>query len=287
MQWNGILVLWTGLLCAGEPAKPITAQPAVVGNEKKAVQYEVDVQVVKADPAGRDLGPYGRGRFLAEPRLITLDGHSVSFLAGGQAAATGRTDGSQSFILIGTILDINVISLSNDRVRLKMTLELAQKDETVEQGVVVVGTIIRAVKDLKLGELVKLTERATQGKDKVCVWVRVHVVEGAGNTMPKPVVRDEAARAKPVKVGEIKIVGNTTVDADIIRGQIPFYPGQTVTDADLRLAEKNLERTNLFRVEPGKGIRPTVEVLSSKSEYKDVLITVEENPAGPAALQKR
>jgi len=86
----------------------------------------------------------------------------------------------------------------------------------------------------------------------------------------------------PAKVGDIIISGNTVTRDNVIRRQIGLYPGQTLTYPDLKLAERNLGRLNIFEVDPAKGIRPTVTVLDpdSDKEFKDILVSVQEQPTG-------
>jgi outer membrane protein assembly complex protein YaeT len=86
----------------------------------------------------------------------------------------------------------------------------------------------------------------------------------------------------PAKVGDIIISGNEVTRDNVIRRQIGLYPGQTLTYPDLKVAEKNLARLNIFEVDPAKGIKPTVSVLDpdSDKEFKDILVTVQEQPTG-------
>jgi hypothetical protein len=88
----------------------------------------------------------------------------------------------------------------------------------------------------------------------------------------------------PARVGQIIIVGNEYTRQDVILRQVPLYPGQVLTEADLRQAERNLARLNLFERSPDGSVRPTVQVVDNpanpKGEYKDVLINVKEAPTG-------
>jgi len=83
-----------------------------------------------------------------------------------------------------------------------------------------------------------------------------------------------------VRVGQIFITGNTKTRMDVILKQASLYPGQILQYADLRLAERNLSRLDRFVVDAEKGIFPTLTVLENeadpKSEYRDILITVQE-----------
>ena len=82
------------------------------------------------------------------------------------------------------------------------------------------------------------------------------------------------------RVGQLFILGNTRTRMDVILKQVALYPGQISSREDLRTAEENLVRLDRFVVDPVKRIHPTVTILVNpndpKSEYKDILITVEE-----------
>ncbi|CAN5406061.1 N/A [soil metagenome] len=86
----------------------------------------------------------------------------------------------------------------------------------------------------------------------------------------------------PTKVGEVKIAGNTVTRDNVILRQVGLYPGQTLTYPDLKVAEKNLARLNIFEVDPAKGIKPTVSVIDpdGPGEFKDILVNVQEQPTG-------
>ena len=86
----------------------------------------------------------------------------------------------------------------------------------------------------------------------------------------------------PARVGQIFIVGNEVTRQNVILRQVPLFPGQTLTYPDLRLAEKNLARLNIFEMNPQTGLRPTVQVIDPEGpgEYKDVMISVNETQTG-------
>ncbi len=88
----------------------------------------------------------------------------------------------------------------------------------------------------------------------------------------------------PARVGQVFIKGGTKIPTEVILKHAPLWPGQVLGYPDLKTAEKNLERSGLFVVDPGKGIRPTVTVkddpLHPDSEFKDIIITVQEANTG-------
>ena len=81
-------------------------------------------------------------------------------------------------------------------------------------------------------------------------------------------------------VGQIHIVGNTVTQDRVIRRVLGLYPGQTLRYPELRIGERNLAKLNIFKVDPATGIRPTISVLESDNEFKDVLVNVEETTTG-------
>jgi hypothetical protein len=84
------------------------------------------------------------------------------------------------------------------------------------------------------------------------------------------------------KIGRIIIIGNCTVPESIILDQVAeahFASGALLFRADSCKAERNLIRLDLFRNDDK--VRPTVKVLDhdSDSEFKDILVIVEEKPS--------
>jgi outer membrane protein assembly complex protein YaeT len=95
-------------------------------------------------------------------------------------------------------------------------------------------------------------------------------------------VRYEMTERPAAKVGQIIIYGNKVTKQNVILRQIPLYPGQVLTYPDLRVAERNLARLNIFEADQEKGIRPTVEVLDpdGPNPIKDIAVHVEETRTG-------
>lgn len=90
----------------------------------------------------------------------------------------------------------------------------------------------------------------------------------------------------PDRVGRIIIQGNTVTQDRIILRQLPLYPGQILSYPDLLIAEQNLARLNIFNNQQ-TGERPTVQVLEPQNPnqpFRDVLVTVEEQPTGSIML---
>ncbi len=87
----------------------------------------------------------------------------------------------------------------------------------------------------------------------------------------------------PALVGQVFIVGNERTRQNVIMRQLPLYPGQLLTYPDLRNAERNLQRINIFDVpKDGSGGGPTVTVLDPDglNPYKDILVSVKEADTG-------
>src|SRR5262249_51968459 len=95
-------------------------------------------------------------------------------------------------------------------------------------------------------------------------------------------VHYEVQERPPATVGQIIIVGNEVTRQNVILRQVPLFPGQILTYPDLRVAERNLARLNIFETNPETGVRPTVTVLDPDSDnpVKDVLVSVKETQTG-------
>ncbi|MFO0863107.1 MAG: outer membrane protein assembly factor BamA [Gemmataceae bacterium] len=95
-------------------------------------------------------------------------------------------------------------------------------------------------------------------------------------------VRYEVRERPPAKVGQVFIVGNEVTQDRVIRRTLGFYPGQTLRYPELRLAENNLSRLGIFKIDRELGIKPSVSVIDpdGEGEYKDILVTVKEDHTG-------
>ena len=83
----------------------------------------------------------------------------------------------------------------------------------------------------------------------------------------EPLARREAYQKRRCqRVGQIFIIGNTITRDAIILRQIPFKSGDKFTPSDLRAAERNLARLQLFKKAPA----PSVRVLDGNRERDDV-----------------
>jgi outer membrane protein assembly factor BamA len=78
------------------------------------------------------------------------------------------------------------------------------------------------------------------------------------------------------RIGEVVILGNTITQDHVIRDVLNLYPGEKLQLSKLRVAEQNLAKRGLFRVDPKIGIRPTVTWLESPGQFKDIVVKVEE-----------
>lgn len=87
---------------------------------------------------------------------------------------------------------------------------------------------------------------------------------------------------EPVRVGDIKVIGNTVTRDNVIRRQLNLYPGQILSFPDLVEAERNLSRLGIFEEDPMQGVRPTVEIERPEVDepFKNILVTVKEKPTG-------
>src|SRR5262249_29129846 len=121
--------------------------------------------------------------------------------------------------------------------------------------------------------------QAAYGNRGYPVTVREHDFSA---TPGQVAVHYEIVERPPAKVAGIRIAGNEVTKDNVILRQIPLLPGQTLTYPDLRVAERNLAKLGIFETNPQTGVRPTVSVIDpdSDTEYKEVLVQVQEMPTG-------
>jgi outer membrane protein assembly complex protein YaeT len=97
-------------------------------------------------------------------------------------------------------------------------------------------------------------------------------------------VHYEIDEKKPARVGQIFIIGNVRTKMNVILRQVGLYPGQILTYPDILIAERNLARLGIFKSSPDGASRPTITVVDGPegpdSEYKDIIIKVEEDNTG-------
>lgn len=169
MPAHGMLVLAAGLLLAAEPTRK-PAEPV----ERKTTQYTVELVVVQADAQGRDFGPDGRGKFLAEPRLVMQEGRSASFLAGGQAELPGA-EGATNFVPIGIQLNLKITAEPGNRLRLVASLGQSNIESSDADQLTIASKSVQTASAVELGDAVKLTLKDDRGE--TTHWAKVRVVE--------------------------------------------------------------------------------------------------------------
>lgn len=86
----------------------------------------------------------------------------------------------------------------------------------------------------------------------------------------------QPAQEPTTRIGRIFIIGNEVTRDTVIRQALGFESGQILQHAQLRIAERELARLKLFRVDAESGVRPTVTVLDADAEIKDILVQVQE-----------
>jgi len=152
----------------------------------------------------------------------------------------------------------------------------------------------------KLKQLVKLREGMTYDKNVIQADAQVitdkygfdgHriLVRAQEYSTPEEgvvTVQYEIVEGKPVRVGNVQIIGNTRTEDRIVLRELGLYPGQILTWPDIRIAEQRLANLNIFEMNAETGVRPTVEVrdLDSPSEFKDIVVNVQETSTGTFML---
>jgi outer membrane protein insertion porin family len=90
----------------------------------------------------------------------------------------------------------------------------------------------------------------------------------------------------PARVGEIIVEGNERTRENVIRRQLPIFPGQILSYPDLLIAEQNLSRLGIFEEDPSQGVRPSVTIDNPEVDepFKTVRVKVQEKPTGSFLL---
>ena len=79
------------------------------------------------------------------------------------------------------------------------------------------------------------------------------------------------------KIGQVIIVGNNITQDRVIRDVLNLHPGAKLRFSELRVAEQNLAKLGLFKIDPKNDIRPRVIALHTPGQFKDILVKVEES----------
>ncbi|VTS05695.1 outer membrane protein assembly factor BamA [Tuwongella immobilis] len=95
-------------------------------------------------------------------------------------------------------------------------------------------------------------------------------------------VHYEIVEREPARVGQIIITGNSVTRDNVIRRQIPLYPGQLLSFPNVQVAQNNLNRLGIFAGPQEGAAGPTVTVTESEdgSPFRDVVVQVQEKPTG-------
>ncbi|MCS6849775.1 MAG: outer membrane protein assembly factor BamA [Gemmataceae bacterium] len=238
--------------------------------------------------------------FVSRARLKTLLQSSSAFLGvlGGQfnpMIADMDVAKLEEYYRSFGFHDVRVsreLQWSPDQRRVKLVFHVHEGQRYKVGSVDVVG--MKSIDRDKLLSLVSLKPGENYNKDDtrsdvntIKDWYGYHgrdvsVVERLTYKPGEVDVRYEIEERPPAIVGRIFIVGNEVTKQNVILRQIPLYPGQTLTYPNLRIAERNLARLNIFEVNPELGIRPTVTVLDPDSDnpVKDIQVQVQETHTG-------
>lgn len=246
----------------------------------------------------------GNSSFVSSARLHTLVQCSSRFLGlplGGKyipAMVDNDIQKLEEYYRGWGFHDVKVsreLQWSSDQRTVKLIFHIHEGRRYQVNSVDVVGNSTESHDSLlKLVE-VKPGDFANEGKtkvdmEKIKAWYGYRgkdpmVIQNVSYRQDQPGQCDIQYRVEerpPSTAGQVIIIGNYVTRENVIRRQVPIYPGQVLSYPDLRVAEINLARLNIFENNPELGIRPTVTVLDpdSESTVKDVLVTVQETATG-------
>ncbi|HLJ92020.1 MAG TPA: outer membrane protein assembly factor BamA [Gemmataceae bacterium] len=165
--------------------------------------------------------------------------------------------------------------------RYRVTATQVEGNKILEENLLLSQSKLRAgdyySKDKAEGDIALM--QAIYGNRGYGVTVREHDFSTAPGEVS---VHYEVQEKPPARVGEIRVIGNDVTRQNVILRQVPLYSGQVLTYPDLRLAERNLAKLGIFETNAQTGVRPTVSVIDpdSDTEFKDILVQVQEQPTG-------
>jgi hypothetical protein len=134
-------------------------------------QLQFNLRVFEGDPLGsREAGTL---KVVAEPRLITLEKGSFSFVSGGEVAVTG-IDGVQ-FVQSGRVLEGKPEAVKDGKIRLDITLSNTTVGKRTQEHIQLDTETSRTITTVRLGEVVKF--RWGKGSADKQAWVELSVAE--------------------------------------------------------------------------------------------------------------
>jgi hypothetical protein len=163
-----------------------------------------------------------------------------------------------------------VKGLQEGRLRLESEVQDSEVVQNDAESSRVALRGMRAADVIEPGDAVKIDLKNDKGELRRYAILKITKQE---DTHPKPVDLDH-----PMRVGTIKVKGNSKIYSTLILEMLPFAPGYFFTASALRRAEKNLVRLGFFEVNPSKNIRPAVAIVDAEEggNIKDIIVTVQE-----------
>jgi hypothetical protein len=164
MRWSIALVFVAAML--------VGSQPTAGGDQPpQGKQLQFNVRVFEGDPLGsREAGTL---KVLAEPRLVTLQNRTFSFVSGGEIPITdGENVQYQPF---GRMIEGKAAAVKDGKVRLDISLSNTTIGERTEGRIQLHSESTRTITTVRLGEVVKLRWR--KGGTEKQTWAELSVEE--------------------------------------------------------------------------------------------------------------
>jgi hypothetical protein len=134
-------------------------------------QLQFNLRVFEGDPLGSRAA--GTLKLLAEPRIVTLEKRSFSFVSGGEVAVTG-SDGVQ-FVQFGRTLKGKPGAVKDGKILLDVTLSDTRVGKRIKEQIQLHTKTSRTITTVRLGEIVKF--RWGKGSANKQAWVELSVEE--------------------------------------------------------------------------------------------------------------
>jgi RNA polymerase sigma factor (sigma-70 family) len=239
--------------------EPITPQPQP--------SFCIELTVIRVEHEEGNGGGPEVHKVLSRPSIVTWANQEAKFCVGNDVPSIA----GGGFLTSGIELGVTVKELQNGRLRLESEAKCSEVVQNDAESSRVAFQGVRAADVIEPGDPIKIDLRNDKGELRR--YAILKVTKMGADAHPNPAALDH-----PVRVGSIKVVGNTQIHSSLILQMLPFGAGDFLTDAALRRAEKNLVRLGFFEVDAAKKIRPTIAVVDAQEggNIKDVVVTVRE-----------
>jgi Flp pilus assembly secretin CpaC len=159
-------LMWLDELTPENSVYLVLVTPRVIAPHVVKDLFQIEARVCEGDPNGsREAGTL---KMLANPTLVTRDGHAADFNVGGELAAL-TPEGAVQYVEFGTLVSVLARRVDDTWVHLDMKVEKTDRTDDPDPSMLkVAGHTSRTVGKFKLGEPVRMMLDKGDGKKLWC-----------------------------------------------------------------------------------------------------------------------